>query len=126
MRALTFTSLLVLSACTANINVQARPGHAEIYVTEYPPSVTEAPVTYVGRGTGSVAAPVNYFAWDSYYVWVGAPGYTTHIAPVPGEAKIGPIIGGCFFLFPWMWAYGPTSQPMFVELQAGDQDKNDQ
>ena len=123
MRLSMAVAALFLTGCAASINVRARPDNADVYVTQYQPNASEPPVSYVSRGTGSVSTTVNYFAWDSYYLWVGAPGYQTHVEAVPGEAKVGPIIGGIFCLFPFMWAYGPSPQPTYVELQPNTLDK---
>lgn len=60
---------------------------------------------------------VEYFAWKKYYVWVGAEGYETQVIPIRNELKIGPTIGGIFFLVPFLWAAGPQEYPIDVVLE---------
>ena len=109
--------VLLLAGCTATIQVNTVPRGADVYITDYPPMASEPPNVYVARGQGPMLGQVDYFAWDEFYLWVGAPGYQSHVQSVPGEAKVGPTIAGCFLLFPWVWAYGPSGLPMTIELE---------
>jgi len=102
--------------CTATIRVNASPTGADVYITEFPPLASEPPATYLVRGQAPMVATLDYFAWDDFYVWVGAPGYETYVREMPGQFKPGPFVGGCLVWFPWIWAWGPTNQPVYVDL----------
>lgn len=109
-------SLLFTTSCTAMISVNSNPTGADVYVTDYPPLVSEPPGAYLARGQTPMTTVVDYFAWSDFYVWVGAPGYDPYVAEIPGQVKPGPLVGGCFFWPAWIWAYGPTNVPVQVTL----------
>lgn len=52
-------------------------------------------------------------------MWVDAPGHKASVVEIPNEPKPGPIVGGFFCLFPWLWAMGPTSSTVYVDLEPG-------
>lgn len=109
---------LALSACSASVAVNANVNNAEIYITDYAPSPTAPPSVYEATGTGQLYCEVDYFAWEEYYMWVGAPGYKPQVSKLRHEPKIGPIVGGIFCFWPALiWAYGPAEGPYNVELQ---------
>ncbi|MEN0066235.1 MAG: hypothetical protein AAGA48_29105 [Myxococcota bacterium] len=107
----------LLLGCTSTIQVYGAPKGAEIYVTKQPPTPTMKPaVTLAGGKLPNFTYTGNYLAWETLYLWISAPGYETQVVRVPNDAKIGPIIGGIFCLFPFIWAVGPTETPINVEL----------
>ncbi|MCB9741961.1 MAG: hypothetical protein H6741_09830 [Alphaproteobacteria bacterium] len=114
---------LVLGACSASVAVNANVNNAEIYITDYAPSPSAPPSVYEAKGTGDLYCDVNYYAWEEYYMWVGAPGYKTQVSKLRHEPKVGPIVvailgSACVFpLGALIWAYGPEEGPYNVELQ---------
>lgn len=108
--------VFLMIACSARIQVAAQPQNAKVYVTDYPPTKSVPPEIPLASGGPDLTTQVNYFAWNQYYVWVGAKGYETQIVPVRNEAKVGPIIGGLFVLFPFIWAVGPQEYPIQLAL----------
>ena len=110
--------LWVLSACTATIQVYGAPEGSTVYLTKQPPTPNAKPAISVGQGKlPNASFTTNYFLWDSYYLWIAQEGYETQVVKVPNEAKVGPIVGTLFCLFPVIWAAGPTQNPINVELE---------
>lgn len=111
---------LALVACVAPITVLSRPPGAEVYITDHPPVVTMKPATWETMGVTPFVGVVDYFVWDTYYVWVDAPGYQAQVREVNNEVKVGPALGGFFCLWPiWVWAWGPDDAPIYVDLIPG-------
>ena len=113
--------VLVLAAgCTATINVQGAPKGAEVYIVkDHMPSADEPPAAFEISGKIPFSAPVSYFSWENYYIYVGADGYEAYVGAAPNEIKIVPAIAGaCLFAipFPWLWAWGPSGDTINVDL----------
>jgi hypothetical protein len=117
--------LWTTASCKSTIHVQTRPGDADVYLARRPagdaPSRTERPSAYNFRVKGAESVRVPYLAWDEYYAWVEADGYEGKLIQVPGQIKIGPVLGCAIpiFLFvPCLWVYGPDGRSMLdVELK---------
>lgn len=107
----------LLTGCTATIQVSGMPDGAEVYLTKQPPSPASKPAfSLAGGKLPNFTYTGSYFAWEDFYLWVSKPGYETQVIRVPKEAKVGPIIGGIFCLFPFIWAAGPTQVPVNLDL----------
>lgn len=107
-----------MSACTATINIAGVPDGAELYVSKAPMNSAVTPSGYTAAGTGPMTCTVAYNALEQYYVWADAPGYKTTVQAIPNELKIGPAVAGLFCFWPaLLWAYGPTSAPVYINLQ---------
>jgi hypothetical protein len=102
-------ALLPLLACTATIRVSSDIDGADIYLTRNtPPSTKEAPSVYLAHDEGELTQSVSYWSWDTYWAWVGAPGYAAEVVEIPNEVKVGPVIAAVLCgLWPAIWAYGP-------------------
>lgn len=116
--------LLLLSGCTSTILVNAEPENAFVYVTDYRPDPNHPPQVYEAAGPAPLYCDLNYYAWEDYYVWVGAEGYQTQVMNINNEIKVGPVIGSvCLFpttvlwLVPLIWAWGPEDDPMYFRLE---------
>ena len=110
--------LSLMLGCTATIQVYGAPDGAEVYLTKEPPSPNQKPsLTVAGGKLPNFVHTANYWVWESYYLWISKPGYETRVVKVPNEAKVAPIIGTIFCLFPVLWAAGPTQSPINVELE---------
>lgn len=110
--------LWLLSACSATIQVYGAPEGATVYLTKDPPAPNVEPAIVVSQGElPNATFNVNYFAWDSFYLWIGKDGYKSRVIRVPNEAKILPIVGAVFCLFPVIWVAGPQENPVNVELE---------
>ena len=117
---LSFLSLLLLPGCATTIMVQTRPQGAEVYVTDYPPLTSMKPVSYETAGVTPFVGAVDYFAWETFYVWADAPGYQAQVQEINNEIKLGPALGGFFCLWPiWIWAWGPDDAPVYLDLKEG-------
>lgn len=107
----------LLSACSATIQVYGAPEGASVYLTKTPPAPNVEPAIAVAQGELPTATfNVNYYVWDDFYVWVGKDGYKSRVIKIPKEAKVLPIVGTFFCLFPVLWAAGPLEGPVNVEL----------
>lgn len=110
--------LPLLLACTTLIRVETRPAGAEVYVTDYMPSATMPPTVYTAHGYAPLAQEIDYYAWENYYVWAGAPGYQASVTRLDQELKVGPAVGGLFCCVGlWIWALGPDDAPVYMDLQ---------
>ena len=113
-----FLSLFL--ACTANLTVNG-PSSSTIYVVKTsaideslkPPSTKKKPTTYECKGTGEVICSVNYFAWDKFY-WASYGSAGNKTGAVPNEIKIIPAIAGLWVWPVWIWAWGPSDNPVDV------------
>ena len=76
------------------MTIQSNVPGSNVYVTDYMPTPEQAPSVYDATGTTPLYCEVEYFAWDNYYVWVGAPGYAAQVRKVQNEIKPAPLIGG--------------------------------
>ena len=107
-----------MTACTATINIAGVPDGAELYVSKAPMNPDVTPSGYAAAGNGPMSCTVPYSALDQYYVWADAPGYKPTVQQIPNELKVGPAVTGFFCFFPaFLWAYGPTEAPVYVNLQ---------
>jgi hypothetical protein len=114
-----FAFLLV--GCAATIHATASPADATIYLTNEKPSPDRKPASYIAKATdGELNVRVKYYAWQEWYLWVGAEGYVPQVVHYPTEPKAGPIVGAVFLLFPAVWSIGPQSDATVeVELERG-------
>ena len=53
------------------------------------------------------------FAFQEYDVTIEKEGYEILNTQLAKEAKVGPIVGGIFFIFPFLWCYGPSPYQYF-------------
>ena len=120
--------LSMVLGCTSKITVNATPNNASIYITKQDygnitlPSAAETPAVFEAKGEGSLTCNVGYLAWNKFYVYAEAPGYKTEVMHVPGEIKVLPAIGGlCLFTPIGIWAVGPDSSAINLELQQDGQ-----
>ena len=110
-------SLLVLTGCTTAISIQSNVPNTTIYVSDMLPSTANPPAVYAATGSAPLVCEIEYFAWETYYIWADAPGYQTLVIPISGEIKIGPALGTLFCFWPAViWAYGPSEGPIYINL----------
>ena len=106
--------LLALSACTATIQIEG-PATSTIYVTNFPTSSSSEPRAYICKGQGDLICTVNYAIWTKHYYSVYQNAQMAAGSAIPGELKVGPLIGGLFVWPALLWAYGPTEYPIHVD-----------
>lgn len=112
---------LLLLGCTAAISVYSAPPGAAVYVTDYVPPATQAPVQFEAAGTTPMVCEVEYFAWENYYVWAQVQGQAPLVVPIDNEIKPVPgVVGVCCFLPALIWAYGPSEAPVQLRFESED------
>lgn len=106
--------LLALTGCTATIQIEGPPS-STIYVTDSPTSRNSEPLGYICKGQENVMCTVNYIIWSKYYYSVYQNAQMAAGSVVPGEVKVGPLVGGPFVWPALLWAYGPTEAPIYLD-----------
>ncbi|MBN1334685.1 MAG: hypothetical protein JXB39_01860 [Deltaproteobacteria bacterium] len=120
-RPLTLLLSPLLVGCATTITVYTKPEGAQIYITDYPPLSSMKPVSYEQAGTSPFVGSLDYYLWETFYVWADAPGHQASVQEINNEIKIGPALGGFFCLWPlWIWAWGPDDAPVYLDLTEGE------
>ncbi len=105
--ALTIFSTFLLAGCTSSTVIKSHPSGAKVTIDGK--LVGKTPITYADKA----------IVGSSHNVVLSLAGYKTTHAKFArnGQANVGAIIGGVFFLFPFLWTMDYDDSYMF-ELEA--------
>lgn len=107
--ALTLAGSIILTGCASSTIIQSYPSGANIYINNEPVGTTP----YKYRDT-KVVGSVNYVRLEMN----GYEPLDTYFAR-DEEVDVGAVVGGVFFLFPFLWTMGykPTHTYELIPLQ---------
>ena len=112
----------LLFACTSQLHVVTSMPDAEIGVVRSTSSPSlESPAAEL-RATGELHARVAYSIFDTWRVWVRAPGGEVQVQRYPTEVAAGPAVScaaGALLVIPLIgcfWVSRPASTELFIQV----------
>lgn len=109
--ALAMSGLILFGSCASTTLIQSIPNEASLYIDDQ--SVGSTPYSYTD--TKIMGSPTDIRIEKEGY----EPFYTTIYRDE--EVDVGAIIGGIFFLFPFLWTMGYKSTHTYELFPFGDQ-----
>ena len=90
------------------IKIQSDPSGADVYINNQK------------MGKTPYKANLDDFVATNYQIILKKDGYNDFNGVLAKEAKVGAIIGGIFFIIPFLWCYGPSPNQQFVLTDKSD------
>lgn len=104
------STLLVISfiGCTTMVTIQSDPSGADVFINNRK------------MGKTPYIANLDDFIASNHQITLKKEGYDDFNGVLAKEAKVGAIIGGIFFLIPFLWCYGPSPYQQFALTAKND------
>lgn len=94
--------LISLVGCSTMVTIQSDPSGADVFINNRK------------MGKTPYVAKLDDFIATNHQITLKKDGFEDFNGVLAKEAKVGAIIGGIFFLIPFLWCYGPSPYQQFA------------